>query len=194
MQVTMKKKRTSFVFYGDWYDAICGLDDSTALEVCKSIMAYALGRDEPKLSDMAKAIMMLIRPQIDRDTEKWLNTREKRSIAGKKHKGNQYSKVEQMEQNGTNGTNVPTMEQNGTNGTVNVNDNVDVDVNDNVVTIDDNKQLSSLHSDNIISTKVDASSSPVWAENFVKFFNNAIDRNNSVIAKIRIIQGNRESN
>jgi len=80
----MSEIRKSFIFYSDWYDAICGLDDNTALEVSKAIMAIALRRKEPILSQTAKAMMMLIRPQIERDIEKWLDIKAKRQEIGRK--------------------------------------------------------------------------------------------------------------
>lgn len=123
----MEEKRKSFVFYRDWYDAICGLDDKTAIEVVRLIVSCALGEDYESKDKTANSIMCVIRPQIERDIEKWSDVKEKRSIAGKKHKGNQYSRQD------NNGTNVPAMEQmeqvsqgwnkmeqNGTNGTVNI--------------------------------------------------------------------------
>jgi len=61
---------------------------------------------------------MFIKNQLDIDMKKWDEIKQKRSDAGKKHKGNQYSK---------NGTSVPfvpkKVEQNGTNGS----EYVDVD-------------------------------------------------------------------
>lgn len=121
-----EEKRKSFIFYSDWYDAICGLDDSTALEVCKSIMACALGREEPNISETAKAMMMLIRPQIKRDIEKWMDIKAKRKNSGSKGglaKQANATKCYQMVPNGSKS------KQNVANLPVNVNDNVNVDNN-----------------------------------------------------------------
>lgn len=119
-------KRKSFVFYRDWYDTICKLDEKTGFELSKAIMSIAFGEEPQSLSNTTEAMLMLVRPQIERDFDKWLDIREKRSIAGRKHTGNQHvRKVEQMEQVLSNGTNDNKMEQSGTNGTVNVNVNVD---------------------------------------------------------------------
>jgi len=140
----MDFERESFIFHKDWYFAIKKRSSELRVEIYDAIMEKVFEGTQKELSDIASVVMDLISPQIDRDTEKWLDTREKRSLAGKKHKGNQYSKVEQTEQSGTNGTSVPTMEQmehNETNGTVSVSvsvsDNVSVD--NNSVILEENK-------------------------------------------------------
>ena len=80
----MKSKgRQTFLFYRDWYDTICKLDDSTALEVCKAIMSVAFGEEPRELSNVAEAMMLLIRPQIERDIEKWNEVRAKRQEVGR---------------------------------------------------------------------------------------------------------------
>lgn len=165
-------KRTSFVFYKDWYNAISQLDKDLRLELYDAIMRKALYNEPPSLSPMGNLAMSFIEPQIERDFDKWLDIREKRSNAGKAHKGNQYSLMEQTEHKQTNGTNVPTLEQmeqvlsngtsvpsvpikkqviasdskveqSGTNGSVNVNVNVNDDVN-----VNDKKEI-----ENKFSTK-----------------------------------------
>jgi len=123
---TNKEQRQSFVFHRDWFDVISKRNDATRLEVYDAIMEKVFNNTSAQLSDLASVVMDFVLPQIDRDTQKWIDTREKRCRAGAKHRGNQY--VGRLEQNGTNGTNVPTLEQNGTNGTVSVSDSVSVSV------------------------------------------------------------------
>ena len=114
----MSEDRESFVFHKDWYYAIKKRSPQLRVEIYDAIMEKVFEGTQKELSDIASVVMDLISPQIDRDTEKWLDTREKRSLAGKKHKGNQYSKMEQTEHNETNGT-----------VSVSVSDNVSVDNN-----------------------------------------------------------------
>ena len=130
--------RASFVFYKDWYNVIAKRDSETRLEVYDAIMKKVFENEDLDTSEISSVVLDFIMPQVERDTERWLDIREKRSVAGKQHKGNQYqknqmlsndNKTERMEQVLSNVTSVPTLEQNGTNGTVNV--NVDVDVNNN---------------------------------------------------------------
>lgn len=131
----MKEDRESFIFHKDWYNAISQLDKDLRLELYDAIMRKALYNEPPSLSPMGNLAMAFIEPQIERDFDKWLDIREKRSNAGKAHRGNQYSAVEQMEHKQTNGTSVPNvptleqMEQDETNGTVSVSDSVSVDNN-----------------------------------------------------------------
>ena len=130
----MEFNRESFIFHKDWYNAISQLDKDLRLELYDAIMRKALYNEPPSLSPMGNLAMSFIEPQIERDFDKWLDIREKRSNAGKSHKGNQYSTLEHMEHKQTNGTSVPTLkqtEQDGTNGTVSVSvsDSVSVDNN-----------------------------------------------------------------
>jgi hypothetical protein len=83
----------------------------------------------PEIPKEIKLAFIPIKSSLDRNEQKWEETRVKRSEAGKKHTGNQYTRRNKMEQ----------MEQNGTNGTVNVHVNVNehVPVNDNVNVIKD---------------------------------------------------------
>ena len=147
----MKEGRESFIFHKDWYNAISQLDKDLRLELYDAIMRKALYNEPPSLSPMGNLAMSFIEPQIERDFDKWLDIREKRSNAGKAHKGNQYSVVEQAEHKQTNGTSVPTLEQteqDGTNGTV----SVSVTVSDNV-SVDNNSVILKEKEDTIISSK-----------------------------------------
>lgn len=127
----MEEKRKSFIFYSDWYDAICGLDDDIALEVCKAIMSIALGRKESDMSATARAMMMLIRPQIERDIEKWKDIKTKRREIGKKGGLAKASNCHQL---------LPNDSKSKQNiASVAVNDNVDVNVDNNSVILKEKK-------------------------------------------------------
>lgn len=132
----MKEDRESFIFHKDWYNAISQLDKDLRLELYDAIMRKALYNEPPSLSPMGNLAMSFIEPQIERDFDKWLDIREKRSNAGKAHRGNQYSVKEQTEHKQANGTSVPTTEQteqDRTNGTVSVSVSDDVSVDNNSV-------------------------------------------------------------
>lgn len=137
----MEFNRESFIFHKDWYNAISQLDKDLRLELYDAIMRKALYNEPPLLSPMGNLAMSFIEPQIERDFDKWLDIREKRSNAGKSHKGNQYSTLEQTEHKQTNGTNVPSLEQNGTNGSVSVSDSVSVDNNSVILKEKDNTNV-----------------------------------------------------
>ena len=114
-------ERESFVFYKDWMLTLEQLTDDERLVCYDAIMRYVFYGEEPK-DRLTKIAIQQIILMIDRTYEKWDDIRQKRSAAGKKHTGNQYSR-NKMEQNGTNGTN----------GTLNVNVNGNVNVNENVI-------------------------------------------------------------
>ena len=121
-------ERKAITFYREWYDSLQELDTDERLAAYEAIFRYAFEGVEPT-DKLIRIATKLIIAEIDSEDERMEVIRQKRSEAGKKHKGNQYSNgtnvptVEQMEQteqvfqNGTNGTSVPKMEQNGTNGT-----------------------------------------------------------------------------
>lgn len=95
------------MFCKEWKDALSGYPDEVRLEFYEAIMEYGFSGKISNLKPMAKLAFNLAKAKLDKENERIEEVRKKRSEAGKKHKGNQYS----------NGTNVPTLEQNGTNGT-----------------------------------------------------------------------------
>ena len=122
--------KNSFILYHDQKEVIDELDDEQAGKLFKAIYEYnTTGKME--LTGALKIIFIPFKTAFDRNDEKWDEIAERRSEAGKKHKGNQYTR---KKENGTNGTSVPKMEQNGTNGTVSVSvsDSVSVNVSDSV--------------------------------------------------------------
>ena len=99
-------KKDTFVFRKEWKDAISGLPDEVRLEIYEAIIEYGTTGKSSDLKPMAMLAFNFAKATLDRDVERYEEVKKKRSDAGKKHKGNQYTnKMEQMEQNGTNGTN-----------------------------------------------------------------------------------------
>ena len=144
-------EKNSFILYTEDLDIVInefGSDEFSLGQLLIAINNYVKTKEEPqfKFEPLVSMAFKFIKNKIDRDFDKWEQTKLARSEAGKKHKGNQYSK--RMEQNGTNGTSVPKMEQmeqngtNGTNGTEYVNDYVNVNVND-YVNVNDNVSVNS---------------------------------------------------
>lgn len=159
---TMEKERKTFVFHKEWYDAIAPLDKKTRCEVYEAIMHHVWELGDISLSPLAEMAMRFIRPQIVQDTEKWMDIKIKRSSAGSKHRGNQYTTP--LEQNGTNesnGTSVPTLEQNGTSWNkmeqVGTNGSVYVlyEDNNNIISMNNNKNKKEEKDINISSKKID---------------------------------------
>lgn len=109
--------RESFVIHTEYIE---DLPEENKAEFLMYIYNYGAKGIEPELAGFAKTVWLKIQRRIDTDREQYENTINARSAAGRKHKGNQYTKAaEGMEQNGTNGTQSQTTEQDGTNGTVN---------------------------------------------------------------------------
>jgi uncharacterized phage protein (TIGR02220 family) len=108
--------KDSFILYNSFYDPIKTLKNEQLGKLFRSIFNYTINGEITQDNDILVAFMF-IKNQIDLDAKKWQDIKQKRSEAGKKHKGNQYT------------TKWNKMEQNGTNGSVNENDNVNVNVN-----------------------------------------------------------------
>ena len=130
MNVSDNKK--SFLLYTDCEERVSMLSNVEAGILYKAIIAYAARGEKLNTSNLPQEETGVInarliefafkgyKAQLDRDREKYNTIKQRRSEAGKKHHGNQYSN---LEQNGTNGTSVPNLEQNGTNGSDSVSDN-----------------------------------------------------------------------
>ena len=101
-------KKDTFVFRKEWKDAISGLPDEVRLEIYEAIIEYGTTGKSSDLKPMAMLAFNFAKATLDRDVERYEEVKKKRSDAGKKHKGNQYTnkmeQMEQTEQNGTNGT------------------------------------------------------------------------------------------
>ena len=117
-QSTMKDKaKDNVIFRRSWWQSMKNLPSDARLALYDTICKYAFDGVVPEFDPMSAVSVSFsfIKQDIDSAKEKYQSICEKRSEAGKKHSGNQYT-------NGTNGTSVPKMEQNGTNGTDNDND------------------------------------------------------------------------
>lgn len=74
--------RSSFVFYKDWMEAIGDLPDDIRLEIYESIIVYATSGDLPVLKPMAKIAFNFIKTTIDRDAERYMSIKDKKSESG----------------------------------------------------------------------------------------------------------------
>lgn len=66
-------ERDSFIFYRSFQDAINEADEKEQLLIYRAIANYALNREEPKLSGMAKIAWVLIKPQLDANWRRYEN-------------------------------------------------------------------------------------------------------------------------
>ena len=79
----MSEDRESFVFHKDWYYAIKKRSPQLRIEIYDAIMEKVFEGTQKELSEVASVVMDLILPQIDRDTEKWLDIKAKRRESGR---------------------------------------------------------------------------------------------------------------
>ena len=118
--------KNSFILYYDQKEVIDELSDEQAGKLMKAIYEYNVNK-KMILKGALKLVFIPFKTAFDRNDNKWEDTAEKRSEAGKKHTGNQYTRKKEMEQ-------MEQVFQNGTNGTVSVSvsDSVSVNVSDSV--------------------------------------------------------------
>lgn len=130
-------EKNSFILYKDQQEIIDKLSDENAGKLIKAIYKYANTGEIPELNELLSIAIIPFKQSIDRNSEKWEETKEKRRKAGKisaekkKQVSTNQTHVESVEQKVTNSTHVESVEQTSTNSTVNVNvsDNVSVSVN-----------------------------------------------------------------
>lgn len=65
--------RSSFVFYGSFYEALEGLPDEDKISIVQAIIEYGLYGKEPEFQGFTKCIFTLIKPQIDANQKKFMN-------------------------------------------------------------------------------------------------------------------------
>ena len=127
----MMDNKKSFVLYNSFYEPLKALKNEQLGKLFRSIFNYTINGEIPQDDDILIAFMF-IKSQIDIDSEKWEETKDKRSEAGRlggiqralNQKQTLSSKSKQCLNELSKG------KQNQTNQPVNV--NVDVNVNDNV--------------------------------------------------------------
>lgn len=123
--------KNSFILFHDQKEVVDELTDEQAGKLFKAIYEYNVNK-KINLKGALKLVFIPFKTAFDRNNDKWDETAKQRSEAGKKHKGNQYTRKKEMEQmeqvfqNGTNGTNGTV----SVSGSVNVSDSVSVSVSD----------------------------------------------------------------
>lgn len=75
--------RQTFIFYRDWLNALKDMPDNIRLEMYDSITSYALDGEIPELSPLAKVAFSFVKPQIDRDIDKYNKVVERNRANGK---------------------------------------------------------------------------------------------------------------
>lgn len=95
-KIEKKTMRESFIFHAEYID---DLPEDYKGVFGMYALNYGIYEIEPTVSGLEKALWLKIKRRIDSDVEAWEQTINQRSEAGKKHRGNQYTrKNEQTEQ------------------------------------------------------------------------------------------------
>lgn len=176
----MKK---SIIIYADCIAIVEELTDEQAGKLFRAILSYI--NEEPvtevQCDPAVSMAYKVMKNQIDRDSEKYNEICKRRSEYGKRHKGNQYTRLKELQEK------LEQMEQKfqlGTNGTDNKNDS-------------DNDSEVTKVTNNIINKATKVAMSPSGDDaidyaGLVKYFNATLKKYNSVIPTIRDIKGKRK--
>lgn len=130
--------KNSFVLYASYYDIIKDLDNEKLGLLFRAIYEYNINDEEIDLPGDVKMAFKFIKNRMDVDAEKWEETKEKRSLAGKKGMEKRWKKSEENRITNDNHVINVITEDNKNNivkqdiTKITVNDNVNVNVNDNV--------------------------------------------------------------
>lgn len=118
--------KKSFVAYLEWFDALEEYSDAEVGQLMRALARYAKTGEEPEFSDRGmRGSWKFMRSDVKRASDKWDETRKKRSEAGKRGMAKRWGTADKI----TNDNNaIPDI----TKITVNVDGNVDDDVNGNV--------------------------------------------------------------
>ena len=122
--------KESFILYTEQKVVIDKLTDEQAGQLIKAIYEYAETEEAPKLDMLIDLVFTPIKQSIDRNSEKWEETKQKRSEAGKKGMATRWKQDNNDNNVITNDNKNNNVNQSIT--SITVNDNVNVNVNDNV--------------------------------------------------------------
>ena len=142
-------EKNSFVLFKEQKEIVDKLSDEDAGKLFKAIFEYVDNGEVPKLTQLLDIVIIPFKQSIDRNSEKWEQIKEKRSLAGKASAEKRASKNKQNPTNPTNvnsvkqtSTNVNKSQQSSTDSTVSVSvsDSVSVSVSDSVSVSVNNKE------------------------------------------------------
>ena len=77
-------EKDSFIVYTDIKETLDDLDDSQVAKLFRGMVDYQLTGKDPKFKGILKYVFIPIRQQMDRNNDKWADTKEKRAESGRK--------------------------------------------------------------------------------------------------------------
>lgn len=119
--------KDSFILYTEQKEIIDKLTDEQAGKLIKAIYQYAKDGTMPELDMLLEIAFIPIKQNLERNSEKWEDIKQKRSEAGKLG-----AKIKKQKQANQANANFALSKQTNEAVNVNVNDNVNVNVNENV--------------------------------------------------------------
>lgn len=84
-------EKISFLMYLDYEEQFNLMTDEELGKLIRAIMEYEKTGIEPELNGMVKMAFSFIKAQLDRDRDKWEDTKNKRSEAGKRGMANRWN-------------------------------------------------------------------------------------------------------
>ena len=155
----MAENKKGFILYADQVDTFKQLTNEKAGELIKHVFSY-VNDEEPCTDDLIINLAFTpIKKQLQRDLDRWENTRKKRSEAGK---ASAEARKNKKQQNSTKPTSVKFVEQKLTplncveqkltksTVSVNVNDNVNDISNNNTIPVTSDKPKDGIDFDNLL--------------------------------------------
>lgn len=131
--------KDSFVFYKSFYDAIKKVPEEYQLEIYNAILQYSLEGKEPEsLSNIAEAMFILIKPNIDSSQRKYESSVENGKKGGRPRKTNNSKPNKNLEETQQKPNENPNKTQQKPKQNLNEDDDEDVNDNEDVNEDDDN--------------------------------------------------------
>ena len=90
-------KRDSMVFYESFFEALVDLPPEEFKKCACAIFGYGLRGEEPESTGIEKTIFILVKPQIDKNNQRWLCA--KKSHSSSKNSGTAESKTKCVYEN-----------------------------------------------------------------------------------------------
>ena len=102
----MDKDKKSFLMYFEYKKHFALLSNEQLGELVRAIFIYLETDIEPDLPDISKMAFSFIKANLDREYQNWIETKNKRSEAGKKGMESRYGKSKKQNKSITKGNNV----------------------------------------------------------------------------------------
>lgn len=90
-------QRESMVFYDSFFEAIRDLPAEEYKRCANAILMYGLRGEMPETAGIEKTIFILVKPQIDKNNQRWINSKKSHAQKGDSKKKEQENAGEEVE-------------------------------------------------------------------------------------------------